>query len=239
MMLNVLMENRTDLLVCAYLIGMAAYGHYRGFFKIALSMAALVLTLLLANIATPYVAEFLSEHSSIRQSIKTGISRELGLETLEAEDYRKQQEKISELELPPQIRDVLSEENREEVWQLLGVDQFKDYLGSYISGIFFRIFCYLICFFVIRILLQLLLVFLEIFSRLPIVHGLNQIAGALIGFLQGLAYIWIVLMFISISVGTDWGVRMLGLIAGSRILLFLYRYNFLGYLLRRFLYLAV
>ncbi|MDO4787893.1 MAG: CvpA family protein [Johnsonella sp.] len=239
MILDFLKENRIDLLVLLYLIGMTLYGHYRGFFKIALSMAALVLTLVLANFATPYVAEFLSEHSSLRQNIKTGINREFGLDSLEAEDYREQQETIRELDLPPQIRDILREENKEEVWKLLGVDQFKDYLGSYISGVFFRVFCYLLCFFVIRVLLQLILVFLEIFSKLPIIHGLNQIAGAFIGFLQGMGYLWILLMFVSVSLGTDWGAKMLALISGSRILAFLYRYNFLSHVLKKLFYFAL
>lgn len=230
-----------ELIVVLYLLVMTVYGHYRGFFKIALSMAALILTLIISHIATPYVFSYLNENSDIRERIKVEVVKQLNLEGLGEGDYDVQQELIRDMDIPSQIKSILAEENTKEVWKVLGVERFGDYLGSYISGIFFQIICFIAVFLTVRLLLQFLLIFLEVFAKLPFIHGMNQIAGAIVGFFQGLIYIWIafIAIFIFASAGMNWGMQLHKIISESIFVSFLYRYNPLSYILKNIFYFMI
>ena len=50
-----------------FLIGMVLYGHYRGALKQCVSLGALILTIVLVKIATPYMTDFIKDNPSIRQ----------------------------------------------------------------------------------------------------------------------------------------------------------------------------
>ena len=47
---------------------MVLYGHYRGALKQCVSLGALILTIVLVKIATPYMTDFIKDNPSIRQS---------------------------------------------------------------------------------------------------------------------------------------------------------------------------
>ena len=46
---------------------MVLYGHYRGALKQCVSLGALILTIVLVKIATPYMTDFIKDNPSIRQ----------------------------------------------------------------------------------------------------------------------------------------------------------------------------
>ena len=56
-----------------FLIGMVLYGHYRGALKQCVSLGALILTIVLVKIATPYMTDFIKDNPSIRQSAAEAI----------------------------------------------------------------------------------------------------------------------------------------------------------------------
>ena len=49
-----------------FLIGMVLYGHYRGALKQCVSLGALILTIVLVKIATPYMTDFIKDNPSGR-----------------------------------------------------------------------------------------------------------------------------------------------------------------------------
>ena len=51
-----------------FLVGMVLYGHYRGFLKQCVSLGALILTIVIVKMATPYMTGFIKDNPSIRQS---------------------------------------------------------------------------------------------------------------------------------------------------------------------------
>ena len=48
-----------------FIIAMTLYGHNRGFVKMALSFASIIITLAAVNFAAPYVSEYISENTAI------------------------------------------------------------------------------------------------------------------------------------------------------------------------------
>ena len=58
-------------------------------------------------------------------------------------------------------------------------------------------------------------------SKVPVIHGLNQIAGAAGGFIYAIFIVWLVFLFLGVSLSTSWGRDMLGAIESSFFLSFL------------------
>ena len=61
------MENWLEIAAGVYLLAMVLYGHYRGFIRLAVSLAALAAALLLANTAMPYVSAAIRVNTPVRQ----------------------------------------------------------------------------------------------------------------------------------------------------------------------------
>lgn len=62
-------DNWLSVLVACYLIGMMLYGHYRGFLRLAVSMAALLIALIGVRVMMPQVTAFLKDNTGDRKSV--------------------------------------------------------------------------------------------------------------------------------------------------------------------------
>ena len=66
-------ENWLPVLVALYLAGMVLYGHYRGFIRLAVSLTALIITLVIVRLALPYVTDYIQENTTISESVKESV----------------------------------------------------------------------------------------------------------------------------------------------------------------------
>ena len=71
---------------------------------------------------------------------------------------------------------------------MLGVDQFAEYVSTYLADILINAVSSIILFAAVYILIHLLVRWLDLIARLPILYGLNHIAGAVLGLLQGFCF---------------------------------------------------
>lgn len=68
-------------------------------------------------------------------------------------------------------------------------------------------------------------------ARLPILYGLNHIAGAVLGLIQGLLFLWIGCFLVGIFSATPLGMTLEEQINASTWLRFLYQYNLINIVL--------
>ena len=109
-----------------FLIGMVLYGHYRGALKQCVSLGALILTIILVKIATPYMTGFIKDNPYIRQSAAEAILNAAGWEEPSAESTElpaAQRIAIENLNLPQSVKETLLENNNSEFYHMLGVDR--------------------------------------------------------------------------------------------------------------------
>lgn len=223
------MENWLEIGVGVFLISMVLYGHYKGFIRLAVSMVALIATLVIVNIAMPRTSEFLKEHTPIMTWIEDGIGHLSGLDEEEARTPNgvpsKQQQAIEGLNLPRELKDILIENNNNEVYQSLGVEAFQEYVGSYLANIILNLAGFLLLFGIVYLVIHLLMRWLDLMAKLPILSGLNKVAGALLGGIQGLLYLWLSCLVVAACSGMGWTTAVLQQIEASSWLSFLYHYN--------------
>ena len=221
-----------SVLIAVYLVGMTLYGHYRGFIRQAVSIVALVVSIAAVNLASPYVKDFLLQSEIVQSAVRSGIESVLenGVSLVPEQEGQPsaQRSYIESLELPEQLKGILIENNNNEVYELLGVDRFTDYLVSYIMEMIVSAISYVVVFLAVFILLHLLMRWLDLMVRLPILSGINQIAGAVLGLSQALIFIWLASVVLTIFATTSWGKAVFDQIEASAFLTFLYRNNLLA-----------
>lgn len=228
------MENLTqNWLVWAvgiYLVGMVLYGHYRGFIRLTLSIAALTATLIIVKLGMPYVTDYLKNNTMIYENIQESMVKASGLYDADmAEEMPAEQRMIIEsLNLPEQMKEILIENNNTEVYEFLGAERFADYIGRYLADMIISGAGFLIAFVVVFVAIQLVFRWLDLVAKLPILSGLNQIAGALMGGLEGLLFVWIFLLVLSWFSNLEWAQALMEQIEASAFLSFLYNNNLLN-----------
>lgn len=226
---EVVMENWLSIAVAVYLIGMVLYGHYKGFIKLAVSAAALIITFAVIHAAMPQVTNFLKNNTKIYSAFEEGMRDALKIEEgNEVKDPSEQRIMIEGLELPKQLKDALLENNNNEVYRALGVDTFAQYIASYLANSIINIIGFLILFVVIFAALNIITVWLDLVAKLPILSGMNKIAGAFLGGLEGLVFLWIICLFVTAFSGTEGGKALIQQIENSVFLSYIYDHNLLS-----------
>ena len=193
--MDFLTEHWLSVGVGVFWLSMVLYGHYRGLVRIAVTMSALILSLVVTRVAMPCVTAVLNDNTAIHQAIGQGLLHMAGVkEENEAADETEiqpayQRNIIEGLKLPEQMKEVLLENNNSEIYHMLGVDRFFDYLGSYLATMVIRVFGTGILFAAVFLFFRIGAHWLNQVARLPIIWELNQIAGALLGAVAGLLVI--------------------------------------------------
>lgn len=225
-------DNWLSVLVACYLIGMMLYGHYRGFLRLAVSMAALLIALIGVRVMMPQVTAFLKDNTGIHQWMEDTMLQAVGLDEWEMDGQAvlpaEQRTLIEGISLPQSIKDALIENNNEEIYQLLGVDKFIDYIGSFLADRIINTLAFIILFIAVYVIIRVLAHLLDIVARLPVLSGMNQIAGAVLGLAMALFYFWIFCLVLNLFVSTDWGQYLIDSIESTPWLSFLYRNNILS-----------
>lgn len=226
------MEHWLAIGVGAFLLSMVLYGHYRGFLRMAVTMTALILSLIVVRVAMPYVTAVLKENTGIHRAVGQGLLHMAGIEEngAEAQLPAQQREAIERLKLPEQMKEALLENNNNEIYHILGVDAFLDYLGAYLANMVLNLIGSVLLFIVVYLAIRLLVKWLDLIAKLPILSGINQIAGAVLGGLQGLLVLWLAGLIVKACSSMPWSQAVLAQIEGSVWLGFLYHNNIFNWL---------
>lgn len=221
--------------IAVYLICMMLYGHYKGFIRLAVSAAALIITLFSVRLAMPHVTDWLKNETPVYEMMRQGMEKAVGLdEKIEAaggESMEKAAERsvIEALELPEQLKFLLLENNNGEVYRMMGVELFGDYVSGYLADMIIRMAAFIFLFLIVFILLHIVVIWLDLIAKLPILSGLNKIAGAVLGLAEGMIFVWLLCLVFTVLSGTKFGVLALGQINASLWLSWIYKHNMLSY----------
>ena len=207
--LNLIKGHEVFILTVTFLTAMTLYGHYRGLVRMLLSAASIVITLFISNMILPHTRAFLME-----QDIFSSITNALG-ESLESA-FSLGGESAADTGI---------------IYELIDADRIVEDAAASVGGIALNIICFILIFIIIRLLLKLLLKVFDLITSIPVVSGLNQIGGALVGFAEALIYVWIVMAIAALTPSFGTSAAILSQTAGSDLLSFLYHNNIIVQLL--------
>lgn len=223
--------------VGVYLLFSILYGHYQGMLRKVVTLAALIASLIFVRTAMPYVTGFLKENTQIHQAIGQGLLNLAGIEDSQKDEKvqmpAQQRAIIENMKIPEQMKETLLENNNNEIYRLLGVDAFFDYMGTSLANMVLNIIGSVILFILSFVVIRILLCALDVVSHLPVLYGINQIAGAILGGVQGLLVVWMLGLVVNACASSAWAQQVIIQIDKSLWLSFLYHNNLINWILLR------
>ena len=222
--------NWLTICVLAFLVLSTLAGAKRGLIKSAFSFTSFFLTILIVSMVREPITEYLREHTELYTVIEDSFTAVIdkNVQTDGVKETAGEGSSVIEgLNLPELIKESLLEQNRNLVYQELGVSSVEGYVTARLVQLAFQAICYIIAFVVVWVALRLSMVLLSMITQLPVIHQIDSLAGAACGFLIALLLIWIGGMAVTAFAATDWGSEAMLLISESELLSFLYNHNIL------------
>ncbi len=213
------MKNWFEIGVGLYLLAMVLYGHYRGFLRMAVSMAALVLSFVIVHIALPPAITFIKNETSVVSRLEEGIEQTL-LSEGDFADSAEYQAAIQQLNLPKEIQELLLSGDGFGLYDTLG-----GYISRCLTELIINAVGFAVLFALVYVGIHLIMKCLDIMAKLPILSGINRLAGAVLGGVQGILFVWLLFALITAFSQSDWAGSLIMQIEDSRWLPFLYHYN--------------
>lgn len=203
-------------------------GYTKGFIKIVVSLAVMVGTIVFVTAAMPYVSETLKEYTPIDEMIRKECAVMMnipeGAEGIEI-PRRMQVEIMEAADLPLFLKKGLIENNNSEAYARLKVEKFQDYAAVYITDVIVKMVAFLLTFIIVTILARAIVFALDIVTALPILNGMNRLAGIAIGVVIAVIIVWIGFFVVTLMYNTSVGKECFVWIGESPFLTFLYEKN--------------
>lgn len=235
------MENWLLIAVGVIFLVSVVWGLSQGFLRIAVSLAASILTIIVVGVIAPKVGQMIQERTTIDDSIMSAVSsaispqEDLGEpETEEAQEEAGQQaepsheEQLRALEsssFPGFLQDALMKNNNSGGYREVGAGNFYDYVSLYVARTIINIVSFLAVYAVLRIFVRILLNMIDFISELPVLNGINRLAGGITGIGVGVVIVWIFFLILTLVYATSFGQGCLSQINASPILSALYENN--------------
>ena len=202
-------------------------GFRRGFVREVAATFFLVLSLVSAWFINPYVNDFLRENTPVYETVQEGFSNLIKTENQGDEPSKKSEQNkfIEGLELPRFLKDAMEENNTARTYTYLAAESFGEYVSGYLAEAVVNGLSFVISYILAALIIRVLTFALDILARLPVIHGVNRIAGALVGGLKSVLVIWIALLVLAIFCNTEFGKKGMELVENDSFLQMLSQEN--------------
>lgn len=213
--------------VLALIAAACIMGFRKGFVKEIVSVFFMLISFLLVWAVNPYVNTFVKEYTPVYDTIQdkcqTMVSEQIGnKKTLDKEE---QNQVMENMELPDLLKNALVENNTAETYRYLAVSTFTEYISDSLAVMAVNGISFLISFVLSAAVIKLLGFILNVLTNLPVINGINKIAGAAVGGIKCIIFIWIAFLVLTLLCNTTLGQQGMALIQQDAFLNFLYSQN--------------
>lgn len=215
------------IVVLALIAAACIMGFRKGFVKEIVSVFFMLISFLLVWAVNPYVNTFVKEYTPVYDTIQdkcqTLVSEQIGnKKTLDKEE---QNQVMENMELPDLLKNALVENNTAETYRYLAVSTFTEYISDSLAVMAVNGISFLISFVLSAAVIKLLGFILNVLTKLPVINGINKIAGAAVGGIKCIIFIWIAFLVLTLLCNTTLGQQGMALIQQDAFLNFLYSQN--------------
>ncbi len=136
-----------------------------------------------------------------------------------------QDEVIEEAGLPAVFEELLQKNNKDSVYQTLGVETFIQYAATYLAKLVVHILAFLGTFIFVSIIIRAIVFALNIVTELPGVGIINRLGGGALGAMGALVIVWILFIIVTLLYTTQIGQEIYEVIQSNDFTRFIYEYN--------------
>lgn len=205
----------------AVFLTICAFNGYRvGFVKKLFTTLSFVITIVAASALTPYISDFLINSTTVYDSIKESTTQIL--QVTPDNDNNSEVQTVDSIKLPSIVKNMITEGGEKQSI----TESIYDYIGTKLADTIIKAISFAAAFIVITIVLRTTVFTLDIIANLPIIKGINQYAGLLLGAGEGIIIVWLLFLIIAIMGNNEFGSLMTKYIDDSKFLSFIYNNNY-------------
>lgn len=172
---KIILENWVQLAVAAEMAAMFYYGWKSGLIRMLFSFLPTVTSFLICRALFPRVKELLAENSAANAFLEERIRP-----------------------LLPQLGGAeAGDPNAEILYRMIGLDKLSSYLAEQLSNLLISALLFLILLLLVKVFMGISFRFLNLLAEAPGLSLINRSLGALLSLLQGLFYLWLLLILLS------------------------------------------
>lgn len=215
------------IVVAVILFFLLCMGYRRGFIKEIVSTFFVILAIVVVWFVNPYVNTFIRENTPVYERVQHSFSEfvEEQMAEISTPDKSQQESIIDNLALPELIKKEIEKNNTAEVYSYLAVNSFKEYVSGYLAAAVVNGLSFIVSFILATLMIRILSYALNIIASLPVIRGVNKIAGALVGLIKGIMFVWVAFVILTILCNTGVGQICMDLIEQDTFLSYLYNQN--------------
>ncbi len=230
------------LVVGAVFLANVLIGYKRGFLKIALSLVVMIASILLVGLLVSPISGVIQKTTPIREVVQEKLTEMIesaagvsGDMLSDIEIPREQQIIMIEgMPFPDSIKSMLLENNNDEAYAALGATNFIEYIGAYATKLIADIIAFVVAWIVVTVIARIIMGVLGIVGKIPVIGGINRLAGAIVGIGFAFIIVWILFVVVTLLYNTPVGQACMEDIAASPILTKLYNGNVLMKFITKF-----
>lgn len=202
--------NWIGIVILAICLVYGLIGYHKGFAKMVISTVSVILIMIGAALLEPFVANVLTEYTSIDESIEKTCRDVI---TDRVSDWRIEERTeqiafIENLTLCETVKADMIEDNNRVVYEHLQVSTFTEYLSSYLAGTILAAIAYLLAFVIMYVVVQLIIFCVTGVSEAPVIGFVNRIAGFGLGFIKGMLFVCVLELVLMMMSHTPVGQEM-------------------------------
>lgn len=218
------------LAVIVFLIIFIIIGFCRGFLRVILTTFSLLITIILAGTFAGPVSDFVENSTVVGPRMESGIEKFVNsrLSSITGAAGNAEEAVINQLPLTDAMKADLIEKNNIAGYVDQGVESFAEYLAANLTSIVIKVLCYILLFILIYLILRLIIRLSNVINHIPVLGGINRIAGAVIGLAEGVIFLWVLCMALMMLSGTPFGIQCEQVISDSTFLTWIYEHNYLS-----------
>ena len=215
------------IVVLALIIFACASGFRRGFVKEIVSAFFMIISFLLVWVINPYVNTFVKEYTPVYTVIQEKC-QDMVMEQMDNRkvlDKEEQAQVVESMELPDLLKNTLVENNTVETYRYLAVSTFSEYISDSLAVMAVNGISFLLSYIISAVVIKLLGYILNVLTKLPVINGINKLAGGAVGGIKCVIFIWIALLVLTLLCDTSLGKQGMELVQKDTFMNFLYNQN--------------
>lgn len=130
--------------------------------------------------------------------------------------------------VPEIIAGNILKNSSQETYSYLAAQSFIEYISGYLATLVVNGISFLLSFFLVTVSIRMVTYALNLIARLPVIHGVNKIAGGLLGGVKAILFIWVAMLVLTIFCETSVGKAGFEMIEKDNMLRVLYENNILA-----------
>ncbi len=222
--------NWLAIVVFVILILSAFCGYRKGFLRMAYSLVAWIVIFVFVSWSTPYIANYLTEHTAISEKIAEKCEERLRAaaeEKMQQEGQSMQSEVLDGLglNLPSALLGKMEQYAGGAAADVLAQSGVYSEIAEVLAAYAVRAIAGVAAFVVAVIFSAVIGHAIGLISKIPIIHGINQGIGLLAGVLYGMIWVWIGMCLLALCVSSETGRLLYSYVQENAILLYLYDNN--------------